>query len=92
MEKEEIIKLIHELMDMHNVKSVRELAAELGMPATTLLTWYGGKISQIGELYLHEHKQNMLFKSIVGEAAQGELEEVKGLLCKLKVLLSGCSK
>jgi hypothetical protein len=92
MEKAEVVVLIDELQHAHNVKSVRELAECLGMPATTLLTWYGGKISQIGELYLKDHRENMVYKSIIGDTAKMELEEVKELLCKLNVLLSGCKK
>lgn len=87
MEKEEIVALIDELVQLHGLKSVRELAEKIGMPPTTLLTWYGGKVSLVGALFLKEHKENLLCKKLVGEAATEDMEKIKKLLSELKVLV-----
>ena len=87
MEKEEIVALIDEIVQLHGLKSVREFAGKIGMPATTLLTWYGGKVSLVGELYLKEHKENLLCKKLVGDAATEDMEKIKKCLGELKVLI-----
>jgi len=87
MNKEETAALIDEIIQLHGLNSVREFAAVIGIPATTLLTWYGGKVSQVGELFLKEHRENLLCKRLVGEAAMEDMTKIKQLLNELKVLV-----
>jgi len=87
MKKEEIVKLIDEIIALHGFKSVRELAAEIGMPPTTLLTWYGGKVSLVGELFLKEHKQNLEWEKLVGEEIKEDMEKIKYYVGKLHTIV-----
>ena len=87
MNKEEAVALIDEIIQLHELKSVRELAAKLGIPPTTLLTWYGGKVSLVGELFLKEHKQNLQWEKLVGEEIKTDMEKIKYHVGKLHAIV-----